>query len=200
MCSVLLGSGGVLAASSTAGPGLEAAKMGWREEQLKKPRASRPRPFDLRPTDVPTYWWTDDDVGVLRKAGVTVGDDLKPGLASLEGVLIKTGLKYADLSVMSCEQIIRALNRAPKRKRTAPGALPHWLPQALKLKEQNPNWPDCKIAKEVGVSGATLSRNEKYQRCAASLRTTVRRGHRTLGRDGQSYTDGVTNSEEAEEG
>ncbi len=55
-----------------------------------------------------------------------------------------------------------------------------WESRAMILVMNNPDWSDRKIAREVNIDPAQLSRSENYQRCqqlARQPRGTVRRGH-----------------------
>ena len=56
-----------------------------------------------------------------------------------------------------------------------------WTLKAMLLVDQHPDWPDCRIAGEVGVHPATLSRRTEYKAFAKAARGgtgIVRKGYR----------------------
>lgn len=48
-----------------------------------------------------------------------------------------------------------------------------WLAEAMALVQEYPDWSDARIAKEVGRSPSTLSKNATYQKAAATARVTA---------------------------
>lgn len=68
---------------------------------------------------------------------------------------------------------------AENRAKTIPKK---WLPEALLLVRDNPEWSDNKIAGEVGIAASTLFRSPEYQRGADLARDKngkPPKGHRT---------------------
>ncbi len=63
------------------------------------------------------------------------------------------------------------IEQEPRTARLRPAPL-DWLVKAMLLVRDHPEWPDCRIAKGVGMSPGTLSRSREY-RVAARLA----RGH-----------------------
>ncbi len=61
----------------------------------------------------------------------------------------------------------------------APPPRTAWLAEAMMLLRDHPDWPDARIAEQVGKSPSTLSRSTEYQYAARIARTkqTLRRGH-----------------------
>lgn len=68
-----------------------------------------------------------------------------------------------------------------------------WLPKAMLIVRDNPDWSDSRIAEEVGVNRSTLSRRPEYQAAAALARGSVRgnvpRGFKTEDGDIEAIED-----------
>lgn len=83
------------------------------------------------------------------------------------------------------------VNKSPATEVSArgPSGKIEWLVKAMFLVRDNPDWPDQKIAKEVGKNKSTLSRNRYYKNVAAIARDRdkgfPRRGHQKLDENGQ---------------
>ena len=68
-----------------------------------------------------------------------------------------------------------------------------WIPAALNCLRKHPEWPDVRIAREVGVNPSTLSRNEIYRRARRFARDTGRTPRR--GRITHDESTGLTDVE-----
>ena len=69
-----------------------------------------------------------------------------------------------------------------------------WLAEAMLTVQENPELPDCDIAKLVGVAPSTLSRDEVYRLAAKTARDQGRNQAKpafTKGRDGRTDLDAV---------
>lgn len=65
-----------------------------------------------------------------------------------------------------------------------------WLARALLLRQQHPDWPDRKVAEEVGKHPSTLSRHPIYRAATALARGSkdhVPRGYAQFDRDTKSF-------------
>lgn len=97
----------------------------------------------------------------------------------LRGLSINTTeAREADDSALPAEQTPAAEPAGHQAK-----AIPKkWLPEALLLVRDNPEWSDNKIAGKVDVWASTLSRSPEYQRGATLARgkkEDLPKGHRT---------------------
>ena len=122
-------------------------------------------------------------------------------------VLVRPKMKKADVSEIQEAQTPRAGNEerrddeAEVTKPTRPASKStqraQWLAMAMLLVRDNPDWPDAKIAKEVGKDKSTLSRSREYQVAAAMARGNKEdrhRGHISVDpesglRDVEAYSD-----------
>lgn len=82
-----------------------------------------------------------------------------------------------------------AIARRPRRE---------WLGSALFVVKDHPEWPDAKVAREVGISRSQLSRAPEYKRAARLARDqggTPKRGHRDREDSGQRNVDGCDDND-----
>jgi hypothetical protein len=94
-----------------------------------------------------------------------------------------TGHAYVDSIKPQLEQMTQIVE-ALARKNVAQKS---WLPQAMLLVRDHPDWPDSQIAEAVGVNKSTLSRNDQYQKAAQLTRgggADRHRGYITSDRNG----------------
>jgi len=66
--------------------------------------------------------------------------------------------------------------------------------RALQLRAENPDWSTARIAKAVGLSGATLSRYEAYQTVQKMVTNEPKRGVVNRGKDGSIHVESVGDS------
>jgi hypothetical protein len=110
--------------------------------------------------------------------------------------LIPPGPELASQAILTLSRWIRTISNINGGSPTTAEEQPEpvnnsveqalWWAKAATLVQEHPEWPDAKIAREVGKHPSTLSRNKIYQAAAAMARgdkNDMRRGHITADSD-----------------
>jgi hypothetical protein len=150
----------------------------WKEVCERQTEYEKPLRALLEPAGIP-YPETIDEWGILAYA---LGIDPGPlTLAQIyDAAVIKIRLDQAArvLTSPGAGPPAVPLGTSPSAS-VRPNKL-EWLAKAMLMVREHPEWPDSKIADEVGVNKGTLSRSKEYQAASGMARApkrTPRKGH-----------------------
>ena len=143
------------------------------------------------PIPLPTLEPDADDLAIVKRH-YPDADPANPPWPDIEIALLAAGVLPDTIRKLTSQKLVRLLavekelttatakgvGDPPDEEIDRKTAKLKWLTNAMLLVQEHPQWPDAKIAQQVGRDRSTLSRNPAYKKAAEMARAEKSEPHR----------------------